>query len=446
MLYNLRKKFSRKRSIMKNRKLIIISNDALVKEDMDYLFTKPLFKELKPKATWVKTLKTVYPSITYCCHTSMITGCYPAKTHLYNNERDEWGNSKWVWDRKWNRAKTLIDAAKEKGLTTANVFWPVLGNDKNIDYNIPEYWSQTPDQPLTEAFKEMGTSDKVIEEIVKPNLYYIEGHQRKHPYADEFVFACARDMILKYQPDVLVVHPAGIDGLRHQKGIFNEYVTEELDYTYYWIEKIIRAVKEIGEYENTDIILTSDHGQMNIVRWCHPNILLTKAGLIELDENNRTTKVRAYIKAVGGSAQVFITDKNDKEAYDIAYKTFCEARDSKLYGFSQVFTKEEAAKHGLEGDFDIVLESDNNTAFGWEPYGDYYTEPDLSDYRMGVGTHGYLPDKGPQPSMFMFGPDFSEGVEIERRDTIDMVATCAKIFGLDMPDVDGKVIEEAIKK
>ena len=85
---------------MAERKLLIISNDALVKEDMDYLFTKPLFKNLKKDGVWVKTLKTVYPSITYCCHTSMITGCYPAKTHLYNNEPDDWGNATWTWDRK----------------------------------------------------------------------------------------------------------------------------------------------------------------------------------------------------------------------------------------------------------------------------------------------------------------------------------------------------------
>ena len=65
---------------------------------------------------------------------------------------------------------------------------------------------------------------------------------------------------------------------------------------------------------------------------------------------------------------------------------------------------------------------------------------------MSAGTHGYLPDKGPQPSMFMIGPDFNKGVEIERRDTIDMAVTLAKIFDLSLPDADGKVIEEAIKK
>ncbi|MBO7186990.1 MAG: alkaline phosphatase family protein [Clostridia bacterium] len=444
---------------MKNRKLIIVSNDALVKEDMDYLLTKPLIKQMAKKGTWVKTLKTVYPSITYCCHTSMITGCYPNKTHLYNNEVDEWGNSNWVWERSYNKMKTLLDAFKEKGLTTANVFWPVTGKDNSIDYNIPEYWSQTADEPLTVALKRMGTSDKVIKDIVEPNLHYIDGHQRQHPYCDEFVFSCACDMIKKYQPDLLVLHPGGIDGLRHQKGVFNEYVTEQVDITYYWLNKIVQAVKEIGEFENTDFIFTSDHGQMDIKRWAHPNVLSTEAGLITLNEENiknangkfidgneAVSSYRAYIKAVGASAQVFIKDKDDKEAYDLVHKLFSEKAKTKMYGFERVYTTEEALKEThLSGDFDFVLESDGYSAFGWEPFGPYYTGADISDYRTGVGTHGYLPDKGPQPSMLMFGPDFNEGVTIERRDTIDMVATLVKLFNLNMPDIDGKVIFEAIK-
>ena len=164
------------------RKLIIISNDALVSEDLQYLITKPTMRDFFEKGSIVETLRTVYPSITYCCHASMITGAYPNKTGVVNNEVNEVNNRRWTWERKHIKVKTLIDAFKEKGYTTANVFWPVLGNDKNIDYNIPEYWSQTKDESLCDALRSMGTSEKVIEEIVKPNLYYIEGHQRQHPY------------------------------------------------------------------------------------------------------------------------------------------------------------------------------------------------------------------------------------------------------------------------
>ncbi|MBE6536613.1 MAG: alkaline phosphatase family protein [Ruminococcaceae bacterium] len=429
-----------------NRKLIIISNDALVREDIEYLKTKPCIREIIENGSFVESLRTVYPSITYCCHAAMITGAYPDKTGVHNNELDALNDSRWTWEREHIKVKTLIDAFKEKGLKTANVFWPVLGNDANIDYNIPEYWSQSDDDPLCDALSRMGTSDEVIENIVKPNLYYIEGHQRKHPYADEFVFSAARDILLKYKPDLLVVHPAGIDSLRHSKGIFNDYVTEQLDYTYYWIEKIVRAVKENGDFENTDIILTSDHGQMDVKRWCHPNILLRDMGLLDVDESGTKAKnAKAYIKAVGGSAQIFICDKDNPEIKETIYNTFKEYAKTGMYGFERIYTKEEAAEEErLSGDFEFVLESDGYTAFGGRVSGSYYTSYDLSDYRTGRGAHGYHPDKGPQPCMIMYGPDFKKGIKIGRRSTLDMAATVAKIFDLDMPDMDGKPIDEAI--
>lgn len=432
---------------MQNRKLIIISNDALVREDIEYLKTKPCIKKLIDSGSFVETLKSVYPTITYCCHTSMITGAYPNKTGVYNNIVDELNNRDWHWERKSIKVKTLVDAFKEKGRTIGNCFWPVLGNDKNIDYNVPEYWSQSPDDNLCDAFRRMGTSEQVIEEIVKPNLYYIEGHQRQHPYCDEFVFACARDMILKYQPDLLVVHPAGVDGMRHKKGIFNEYVTEQLDYTYYWIEKIFRAVEETGNLENTDIILTSDHGQIDIKRWCHPNVLLNEMGLLEVDENGKAINAKAYAKPVGGSAQIFVVDKNDKDTFEKIYKTFTAYAQTGMYGFERIYTKDEAEKEErLSGAFDFVLESDGYTAFGGEFAGTYYTKYDLSDYCIGRGTHGYLPDKGPQPCMICYGPDFKSGVKIPRRPTVDMVATLKEIFDLDMPDIDGQPIDEIIQR
>ena len=43
-----------------------------------------------------------------------------------------------------------------------------------------------------------------------------------HPYIDEFIIACACDILREKQPDVLLIHPANIDGARHQYGVFHE--------------------------------------------------------------------------------------------------------------------------------------------------------------------------------------------------------------------------------
>ena len=59
------------------KKLIVISADALVAEDMEYLETLPNFKKYLAGGVGVRKVHSVYPTITYPCHTTMITGVYP---------------------------------------------------------------------------------------------------------------------------------------------------------------------------------------------------------------------------------------------------------------------------------------------------------------------------------------------------------------------------------
>ena len=68
-------------------KLFVLSMDAMVGEDIEYLRGKPNFQRIMKNAAQVGAMRTVYPSITYPAHASMITGCRPAKHGVYNNTR-----------------------------------------------------------------------------------------------------------------------------------------------------------------------------------------------------------------------------------------------------------------------------------------------------------------------------------------------------------------------
>jgi len=432
---------------MKKEKFVIISNDAMVYDDLEYLSHKFAFKRLMGEGSVVKTLRSIYPTVTYAVHTSMITGCYPDKTGVYNNENDELcvKSSDWQWFRPSNKCKTLLDAAKEKGLTTANVFWPVTGSDKSIDYNVAEYWTQTKEETIFDAFKRAGSSERVIDEIIRPCSHYLIGKERRHPYADDFVFACGEAMIKKYRPDVIVMHPAGIDGLRHSTGVFSDRVNDMLDHTALWTQRIIEAVEEIGEAENTNFIITSDHGQIDVSRWAMPNVELRRRGFIRTDANDVITDYDAFIKGVGCCALVYLKDESDKKTYKAVYDALKEMRDSGLYGFTEVFTREEIAeKEHLSGPFSFVLETDGYTSFGSEWTGSIIHQRDITDYRGGAASHGYLPDKGAQPTLIACGPSFKKGVTVDRRPIVDLAPTIAKAMGVDLADADGKPIDEIL--
>ena len=59
-------------------KLIVVSIDALVYEDLEYLKTRPNFQKLLASCAQVKRVKSIYPTLTYPCHATMATGCLPA--------------------------------------------------------------------------------------------------------------------------------------------------------------------------------------------------------------------------------------------------------------------------------------------------------------------------------------------------------------------------------
>ena len=108
-----------------NNKLIVISLDALIYEDLDYLIKKPTFRMLVENGARVNRMHSIYPSLTYPCHTTMVTGCYPKKHGIVNNtqaalEKDPL----WFFEHANVKCGDILDSCKKACLKTASVGWP----------------------------------------------------------------------------------------------------------------------------------------------------------------------------------------------------------------------------------------------------------------------------------------------------------------------------------
>jgi|LSQX01.3.fsa_nt_gb predicted AlkP superfamily pyrophosphatase or phosphodiesterase len=431
-----------------NKKMIILSHDAMVWEDLETLRQKPTFGSLLQRGAAVRTLRTIYPSITYPVHASIISGQYPDKHGIINNELAEIGvlASPWHWFARDNQVRTLFTAAKEAGLTTAAVFWPVSGLDPDIDHLVAEYWSQSPQDDLEDVFRRSGTSEAVMEAAVKPNLHLLRGHERQHPAADEFVIRVACDILRHFKPDLLAVHPAAIDGARHQSGLFSSLVDEMLDHTENWTTMIRDAAREAGVLEQTDIINLSDHGQLEIKRVLNINVILRDHGLIQVDDEEQFRDWDAFSKSAALSAHVYLKNPNNQALHKKVHQLLLHLRDEGIYGISEVFTREEIReKEHLDGAFSFVIESDGFTSFGNDWRRPIVRSFDLADYRFGRATHGHLPDKGPQPTLIATGPSFKPGATVQRRPIVDVAPTLARALNIDLGETDGQVIWELLQ-
>lgn len=63
----------------------------------------------------------------------------------------------------------------------------------------------------------------------------------------------------------------------------------------------------------------------------------------------------------------------------------------------------------------------------------------------GHATHGYLPEKGPQPTFMAVGPSFRENVWLDSAAMIDEAPTFAALLGVPLPAADGKVLQELLR-
>ncbi len=432
---------------MSKNRIIVLSVDALVYEDLEYLRTKPHFKMLYDGGSAVKRCRTIYPTVTYPCHVSMSSGTYPNKHGVINNSLFMPGTVKdvpWNWFADAIKTPDIFTAAKSAGLTTAAVFWPVTGCHKDIDYLIAEYWPQSPSDTHEACFKRAGTSPDVYEKCIKP---FVDGVKiRKHPVTDWFNIQSACAIIKNYKPDLLLIHPGNIDAYRHATGIFSERVTMGLDEVETFIQMLTQATRDAGVFEETNFFIVSDHGQLDIVRTIKPNVVFADHGLIDVNEDGTLKDWRAYTLSSGMSAEVFLKNPDDKEIWQKTYDLLKYMRDEGIYGISEVYTKEEInEKEHLSGGFSFMLETDGYTSFAEDWSRPMIKNLDLSDYRFGRATHGYNPDKGPQPTLVAFGPAIKQGVQVERRPTVDEAPTYAKILGVEMPWADGKPIYEILK-
>lgn len=435
---------------MEKARFLIISIDALVYEDLEYFCEQPHFQSFFKESCRVNRMKTTYPSMTYTAHTSIISGVHPDKhgishNEVYNNEINQLNNGTpaiWEWYADALRTPTLFDYAMRAGYKIGNSYWPVQACG-NIDYNIPEIWPLYSNEDPRPVFEKAGAAP-IMETIFENNREFWDW--RNHPGVDIFSMKCAVDIIKTYKPEFMTIHVANIDAIRHSKGVFSNYVKKEIELTDTMLGEIFEALKSAGIYENTNIVILGDHGQLDVHKNVCINVLFEKVGLIDLDKDGNIISYDAFCKSAGLSAHIMLADPQDKKLFDRVHKMLKEWKQEPKYGIGEVFTnKEVKEKHHLSGPFSFVLETDGSTSFGQSVVGPIVRDTSNGDYKFSTASHGHLPTKGPQPPLIVKGPAFKTGVIIESGDVVDVAPTIAKAMGICMENVDGKILYELLK-
>src|ERR1700744_6383159 len=124
------------------RHVVLITIDGLRPEFYrDPSWPAPNLQHLVSEGAYALQVRPVFPSVTLPNHTAMVTGALPARSGVTLNAPFNPLSTapSWHFDAKIIKAKTLFQALREQGMTSASVAWPIT-NNAPIDWDVPDYF------------------------------------------------------------------------------------------------------------------------------------------------------------------------------------------------------------------------------------------------------------------------------------------------------------------
>jgi predicted AlkP superfamily pyrophosphatase or phosphodiesterase len=382
----------------------------------------PNLRRLMAEGSYAEGVVGVYPSVTYPSHTTIVTGRAPAEHGIYSNlsSREAGKNPKdWFWFANAIQVPTLWDMARENKLTTASIFWPVTVGAP-INWNIPEVWDPQ---------KGMAGDPLYIAKFATPGLLFEAGLELGPPQAggdeDLTKTQLATFVIKKHQPNLLLLHLAGLDDAQHRHGPASAEAVATLERSDVRIGELLAALDNAGMGDSTDVFIVSDHGFLPVERQINPNVLLVKAGLLDADAKGTITGGRISTLASGGAFFIYWPESQDlRRKVDAALKPLRD--EGVLFG---VLGRDAVRELAAEAAIQLALEAPSGAGFGDAATGEVIRKLG----RVG-GTHGYLPFRpGLEASFIAWGPQIKRGEKLRRIPMTAIGPTVLRALGIGNP-------------
>ena len=417
--------------------VIMISLDGVYEADFDNLMQRPVFLELINRGAYSNQVTTVYPTLTYPIHTSIVTGTTPDKHGIYHNHQLQVGvpikNQTWYWYQDEVKVPSLFDKLAQHQFVTASILWPVTGRG-NITYNIPEIIALAGENQATKLL-ESGTPMYLVKSYLKYGKILGDGTQ---PKLDQFSTAVAVDTIKSKKPNLLAIHLISVDHFRHDFGVESIESVKAFNVYEQSVMEIVEAVKEAGYYDDTVFVVTSDHGQMDVHQNVYLNNVLKRAGYITETEDGLNYK--AYVQSLGLGAYVYIKDHDSVIKKEVMTLLRSVMQDP-TYGIETIYTVNDLKRLHASSDVDIAIEAKAGYQFK-----DDLTSKDVKS-NFTKGNHGYSPLKAGYKTIVMIsGVGIKNQFEMGNISVMDIAPTIASILGLDFYDCDGRVLNEIFEE
>lgn len=417
--------------------VILITIDGMRGEMItDKEMPSPFLKSMKANGTFIKKVTGICPSSTYPSHTTIVTGALPSSHKIYYNspfvENKDTTVSYWYADS--IKVPTLWQAAKENGLTTASLFWPVSTKCDDIDYNIPEYWSVKRVSNQLDFIKPYCTPYGILEEIEE----YAVGKLDHSNFGagtlnrDAKTAYMANYIMNKYNPGLMTIHLITTDYAQHATGLSSQRVKETVASADNAVGLIVENLRLTGKMDSTVVVVCGDHGFSSIETAIAPNVWLTKMGLLSEKPGGEW---KACFHRGGATMFLYLKDKDDKKTLKQIKKMLSELPES-TKGLFKIYDNEQLISMGADPECVLAIEPIKGVTCLSNRTGEDVFE------KKG-GNHGYMSGID-QTSCIIYGTK-AKGKEFDIIRQIDIAPYVMYLLGVDYKFADGSIPEFLIK-
>ncbi|MGB4398461.1 MAG: ectonucleotide pyrophosphatase/phosphodiesterase [Daejeonella sp.] len=389
---------------------------------LDSEWQTPNLREMMKDGAYARGVNSVFPSMTYPSHTTIVTGVQPAKHGIFYNNifTADAAPQKPYWQDSSIHVPTIWKAAKSKGMTVASLYWPVSANAP-VDYNIPDIGS---------------LGDGVREQYSLPQGFYAEVKKEVFGGVDKIdhgknqnIAKIAAHIIKKSKPELMTIHVFSVDGASHAVGRNGTRVQDAVADADAAVGIIIDALKAAGIWESTVLLIGGDHGFYDVNKVISPNVWLKEAGLIN---DLKTGDWKAQFNTVGGSAYLYLKDPSDKSTAK-KVKALLKAQPDSVQQYYRMVSRKQLDKGGYNPNVAFALTAENDGSFSAANTGDAL-KPGKG------GAHGHFPDtKNIRTGLVAHGPGIRKGAVIEEMNLSDITPIIVKLLGIPFPKVEGKI-------
>lgn len=409
--------------------VVVVSIDGFRPEFYLGDFDAPTLKALAREGAAAKAVLSVFPSTTYPAHASIVTGVRPWKHGVVANTlwSESGGTRDWHWQASHFKARTLWQAAREKGLKVAVTYWPTaVGAD--VDWLLGEIWDPEPKGTLDRL--RAASTPGLLAELCEASGIPEAEIARDKSAIDRFSVAAAAHVFRTRKPHLQFVHLLCVDDVQHKQGRDAAAVRAAVKEQDGHIARIREAIRASGVEARTLLLVLGDHGFVDVDRNLNPNALLRDAGWVVV-KDGKAESWRALARSSGGSCAIYVKDPADIPGVRELFR-------SKAGEMYEVLERPALDALGYDPGAALALDPRGGWAFSGA-----FTTSFIEGTPTVKGNHGQRPSRpGLATGLIAAGPGIRPGTSIASLRLIDVAPTIAKILGLSMPDVEGEAVAE----